>query len=144
MFLGECLLSRQGNALDVAHSPLDNRSISFETSDTHYRSVYSHALDTLQTNITTVQGYSRPVLIEGSNYGGIWLECAPHEGLFYSLLRPDVARNNHLAFFAVSARTDRFPAGFARVLLGLRRYRWSYPSRTRHGNLPNKLTITSY
>jgi hypothetical protein len=54
MFLGECLLSNRVSALDPARSPVDDRSISFETSDNHYQSVYSHALDTLKTNVTAV------------------------------------------------------------------------------------------
>src|SRR5262245_55843972 len=54
--------------------------ISFETSDAEYQATYSRAMDVLARNTTVVSGYSRPVLIEGSSYSGIWLECAPHEG----------------------------------------------------------------
>jgi len=52
--------------------------ISLETSDSQYQTTYSSALDVLARNTTVVSGYSPLVLIEGSNYGGIWLECAPH------------------------------------------------------------------
>jgi hypothetical protein len=51
--------------------------ISFETSDTKYQATYSRALDVLNRNATILSGYPRPVLIEGSSYSGIWLECAP-------------------------------------------------------------------
>jgi Mannosylglycerate hydrolase MGH1-like glycoside hydrolase domain len=81
----------------------------FETSDLPYQATYSRALDVLSHNIATVSGYELPVLIEGSNYGGIWLECAPHEGLVYSLIGPDVARNNHFAFFALQREDGQLP-----------------------------------
>src|SRR5579864_9415572 len=83
--------------------------ISFETSDSQYQNVYASALDTLARNTTIVSGYSQPVLIEGSNYSGIWLECAPQEGLVYSPVRADVARNNHLAFFALQREDGQIP-----------------------------------
>src|SRR4051812_45455617 len=74
--------------------------ITFETSEALNQKTYAAALDVLSRNITQISGYPMPVLIEGGNYPGIWLECAPHEGLTYAVVRPDVARNNHLAFFA--------------------------------------------
>ncbi len=96
--------------------------ISFETSDSQYQTTYKRALDVLAHNTTTVSGYAHPVLIEGSSYSGIWLECAPQEGLVYSVIRPDVARNNHLAFFALQREDGQIPCwsrttatGFAQI-----------------------------
>ena len=43
--------------------------------------------------------YNKPVLIEGSVYRGIWLECGSHESLVYRKFRPDVARDSHMTFF---------------------------------------------
>ena len=63
--------------------------IEFETSDSQYQKTYAGALDVLARNTTTVSGYTQPVLIEGSSYSGIWLECAPQEGLVYSVIRPE-------------------------------------------------------
>jgi hypothetical protein len=83
--------------------------IEFETSDATVARTYSAALDVLQRNTTIVSGYSEPVLIEGSNYSGIWMECAPHEGLVYANIRPDIARNNHLAFFALQKDDGQIP-----------------------------------
>ena len=97
--------------------------ISFETSDSKYQATYSRALDVLTRNTTIVSGYTQPVLSEGSNYGGIWLECAPHEGVTYSLIRPDVARNNHLAFFALQREDGQLPC-------------WSRTTGTGYGPLP--------
>jgi len=96
--------------------------LSFITSDKRYQAIYTAALDVLNRNVSTVWRYPRPVLTEGSSYRGIWLECAPHEGLAYSLIRPDMARNNHLAFFAAQRADGQLPcwirtdaAGFAQI-----------------------------
>jgi hypothetical protein len=109
-------------ALSTNAEILPESRISFSTNDEHYQATYSGALEVLRHNVTSVFGYSQPVLIEGSNYGGIWLECAPHEGLVYSAIRPDVARNNHLAFFALQREDGQMPcwsrveaAGFAQI-----------------------------
>ncbi len=83
--------------------------ISFATSDSQYQSTYSRALDVLSRNIAAVSDYSPPVLIEGSSYRGIWQECAPQESLVYSVVRPDIARNNHLAFFALQHEDGQLP-----------------------------------
>jgi hypothetical protein len=81
----------------------------------------------LADNIRKLPGYEHPVLLEGSTYQGIWLECAPHEGLVYGSLsqyiaKPSstnsssetsplkIARNNHMAFFALQRPDGQFPA----------------------------------
>lgn len=88
---------------------LPDSKIRFDTTDTRLGTVYARALATLTRNVTTVSGYSSPVLIEGSNYSGIWMECAPQEGLVYADVRPDVARHNHLAFFALQKDDGQIP-----------------------------------
>jgi glycogen debranching enzyme len=50
------------------------------------------------------------VLIEGSVYRGIWMECGPHESLVYRKFRPEVARNSHMTFFALQQADGQFPA----------------------------------
>ena len=94
----------------------------FETSDARYQAVYSHALRTLRANIVRLANYPKPVLIEGANYQGAWLECAPHEALVYAPIRADVARNNHLLFFALQREDGQMPCwvrkgavGFAQI-----------------------------
>jgi Mannosylglycerate hydrolase MGH1-like glycoside hydrolase domain len=96
--------------------------LEFETSDETHSKTYNAALDVLARNTIRVSGYPEPVLIEGANYSGIWLECAPQEGLVYSDIRPDIARNNHLAFFALQREDGQLPcwsrttaAGFAQI-----------------------------
>jgi len=65
--------------------------------------------------------YDHPVLVEGAVYPGIWQECGPHEGLVYGTLAPfiteqpsqptplQVARNNHMAFFALQKEDGQLP-----------------------------------
>ena len=98
------LLSR---TLESAETPASR--IVFETLDASWAQTYAAALDVLRKNTTNVSGYSEPVLIEGANYSGIWMECAPHEGLTYAEIRPDIARNNHLAFFALQKEDGQIP-----------------------------------
>jgi hypothetical protein len=50
------------------------------------------------------------VLIEGSVYSGIWMECGPLEALVYRKFRPDVARNSHLTFFELQRADGQFPS----------------------------------
>jgi hypothetical protein len=62
------------------------------------------------------------VLVEGSTYAGIWQECAPQEGLVYGLLQQyietppgsptplQIARANHMAFFAQQKDDGQLPA----------------------------------
>jgi hypothetical protein len=66
--------------------------------------------------------YDHPVLVEGSSYGGIWLECAPQEGQVYGTLQKyvptlsehpsplETARANHMAFFAQQKEDGQLPA----------------------------------
>lgn len=63
------------------------------------RSKYEDALSGLARNTKKVFGYDKPVLTEGGNYPGIWLESGPHEGLIYGGFVPGVAKANHEVFF---------------------------------------------
>lgn len=109
------LLTRQQRTGDATQTL---SRIEFETSDTRYQRTYDAALDVLARNVTMVSGYSQPVLIEGSNYSGIWMECAPQEGLVYADVRPDVARNNHLAFFALQKDDGQIPCWSRTTAIG--------------------------
>lgn len=66
----------------------------------------------LERNIVYVFGYTEaPVLMEGSDYQGIWLECGPHEGLLYSQLTgdPSIALASHNVFFHHQRTDGQFP-----------------------------------
>jgi hypothetical protein len=94
----------------------------FETSDARQQTIYNRALDVLSRNTVNLDGYPKPVLIEGSSYKGIWLECGPLEGLAYSLIDPEAARHNHLVFFDRQREDGQLPcwskmtgAGFGQI-----------------------------
>jgi len=87
------------------------------------------ALEGAQANTRVVAGYPHPVLIEGGNYPGIWLECGPLEGLIYARHASDpeegraIARANHDIFFHFQREDGQFPcwvwfshgAGFGQI-----------------------------
>src|SRR5262245_14248741 len=104
---GACALRPHATAAQTSPAPASR--IAFETSDAARQKTYDAALGVLARNITQVAGYQQPVLIEGSSYSGVWLECAPHEGLVYADIRSDIARNNHLAFFALQRDDGQIP-----------------------------------
>src|SRR5271170_3813014 len=94
-----------------------------ETGDPRWGHTWDAALAVLAENIKTVPNFDHPVLVEGSVYPGVWLECGPHEGLVYGTLAPyvaaqdgvpsplQIARNNHIAFFALQYPVGHESAG---------------------------------
>lgn len=99
-------------------SPPPQSRITFETSDEHLQNAYNKALGILAANVTILDRFSGPVLIEGSTYRGIWLECAPQEGLIYAPIRPDAARNNHMAFFDLQHKDGQIPCTIRNTGMG--------------------------
>ncbi|HKR27919.1 MAG TPA: hypothetical protein VJS11_10700, partial [Acidobacteriaceae bacterium] len=85
----------------------------FHCEDADLQRIYDAALSALHGNITHVAGFDGPVLVEGSTYLGIWLECAPQESLVFGEFGTEeartVARNNHLAFFALQKQDGQLP-----------------------------------
>ncbi len=79
---------------------------------------YDEALIGLAANTKKVIGYADPVLIEGGNYAGIWLEGGPQEGLVYGRFKPEVAIANHDVFFHHQRLDGQFPCSvqFNRLL----------------------------
>ncbi|WP_263410011.1 MGH1-like glycoside hydrolase domain-containing protein [Terriglobus tenax] len=107
---GHLALSRMGLAQQLAPAYPEAPEIEFHTADTRWQTVYDKALAVLAANVRTLPRYTDPVLIEGSDYPGIWQECAPQEGLLYRHFRPDAARNNHLGFFQLQKPDGQLPA----------------------------------
>jgi hypothetical protein len=81
----------------------------FTTDNAALDAAYQHALKVLSGNVTNVLGFPNQVLIEGSVYRGVWLECAPQEGLVYSQFFPALGFANHRVFFATQ-RDDGYIA----------------------------------
>jgi hypothetical protein len=94
----------------------------FPSVDPAWEKTWDAALAVLAGNVRLMPRYDRPVLVEGSVYPGIWQECAPQEGLVYGTLARyvpvhvgvpgpmQIARNNHMAFFAQQKEDGQLPA----------------------------------
>src|ERR1039457_6422334 len=94
------LLGAAGSCAFAAGEP-DRHAPEFRTADAKWQAAYDRALAILAANVQVLPRYNKPVLIEGANYAGIWMECGPHESLVYRKFRPDVARNSHFTFFTL-------------------------------------------
>jgi hypothetical protein len=82
----------------------------FKTANARWQAAYDGALAVLAGNVRVLPRHDQPVLIEGSVYNGIWMECGPHEALVYRKFRPDVARNSQFTFFKLRREDGQFPA----------------------------------
>jgi len=70
---------------------------------------YEAACRGLAANTRNVFGYPDPVLIEGGEYPGVWLECGPLEGLVYGRIAPEIAKANHEVFFYHQREDGQLP-----------------------------------
>jgi hypothetical protein len=89
-----------------------------ETAEPALQRTWDAALRGLAGNVRTINSFPAPVLIEGGNYPGAWLECAPHESLVYAAWRPDVALATHRAFFHFQKSDGQLPAYIWKDKLG--------------------------
>ncbi len=81
----------------------------YRTTNVRWQAAYDTALTVLDGNVQLMPRYSKPVLIEGAAYQGIWLECGPHEASVYRRFRPDVARQSHLSLFELQRADGQLP-----------------------------------
>jgi hypothetical protein len=94
----------------------------FPTADPLWAKTWDAAIAVIAGNVHTMPRYDRPLLVEGAVYPGIWQECAPQEGLVYGTLARyvevragvpgplQIARNNHMAFFAQQKPDGQIPS----------------------------------
>lgn len=98
--------------LGQAQSATREDAPQFTTEDAGLQKIYDAARATLKGNGVQIPSYPERVLVEGSVYHGVWLECAPQEGEVYSTVGPEaarLARNNHLIFFALQKADGQLP-----------------------------------
>jgi hypothetical protein len=111
---------------EAAHATVTSATISshpdFPSSDPRWHRTWDAALAVLAGNIHTLTRFEHPVLVEGSVYPGVWQECAPQEGLVYGTLAAfvntlegaptplQIARNNHMIFFALQREDGQLPS----------------------------------
>ena len=111
------LLTQGARALTASADPLPR----FSGNDAKWRRSWEQAIATLAGNTRTLGTYSKPVLIEGAGYPGIWMECGPTEALInlkWKLYLPEpqreaadkVAIANHMAFFDLQRPDGQIPA----------------------------------
>jgi hypothetical protein len=88
-------------------------AVQFTSEDADLMRVYNAAQSTLRGNLVQFPVFPDPVLVEGSVYHGVWLECAPQEAQVYRAVGPEtaqgIARNNHLIFFALQKEDGQIP-----------------------------------
>lgn len=83
-------------------------NVKFNISDPIWQKVYDAAEEKARLNVHAF--CSRPVLIEGGGYNGIWLETQPMGGEMYAMRNMEAAMNNQL-FFMENIRADgRIPS----------------------------------
>lgn len=100
-----------------AHSEVDAAPV-FSTKTASWQAAYDKALGILRKNVQVLPRFAQPVLIEGSDYAGIWQECGPMEALIYRNFCPDVARNSHMVFFDLQRSDGQIPANNKRSETG--------------------------
>lgn len=83
----------------------------FRTDAANLAARYEAAVLGLAGNIARVFNFSSPVLKEGARYPGVWLECAPQEGLVYAPFNSAVALSNHRIFFDLQRPDGQLPFG---------------------------------
>lgn len=83
--------------------------VTFSFDNAKLQAAWDGALAGLAANIKPVERFPRPVLWEGAGYGGVWLECAPLEGLVYAPVSLDAARANHDVFFELQRDDGYIP-----------------------------------
>jgi hypothetical protein len=114
-------------ALSVSSDAIPESRVSFDTTEPVLARTYRHALDVLAANVMVLPFYPKPVLIEGSVYQRLSGEGGPHEGLIYSVIRPDVARNNQMAFFALQREDGLLPHAMKSDEIGWRHLQLAVP-----------------
>ncbi len=103
------LVSAKAGSAFASSLPADGAP-EFKTANSRWQTAYDAALSVVANNVQVLPRFSKPVLIEGSSYQGIWMECGPHESLVYRKFQPDVARNSHMTFFELQRSGGQFPA----------------------------------
>lgn len=83
--------------------------VKFNISDPIWQKVYDAAEEKARLNVLSF--CSRPVLIEGGGYNGIWLETQPMGGEMYAMRNMEAAMNNQLFFMGKHTRGRKNPLG---------------------------------
>ena len=101
-------------ALSPENEEIQGAGRSFRCGDAGLMRLYGAALTALRGNVVQLPSFAGSVLAEGSGYPGVWMECGPQEALVFGEWATEaarnVARNNHLIFFALQKDDGQLPA----------------------------------
>lgn len=123
---GALLALQAGRRLMRAEEAPEPRQ-QFRTANESWQNAYDKAMAVLSGNVRILPFYSRPVLIEGGVYQRLSGEGGPHEGLIYSSVRRDVARNNQMGFFAKQREDGLLPHAIKDNEIGWRHLQLAVP-----------------
>ena len=84
--------------------------ITFKCDSIEYQQLFDRAVEGLYGNCRQLSPETGTVLIEGGEYPGIWLECAPHEGLTFAQFDIETAKNNHSFFYRFQKADGQLPS----------------------------------
>ncbi len=90
----------------------------FRSDSAKLQAAYDAAVSGLKGNVQDVFRFPRPVLLEGATYAGVWLECAPLEGLVYAPISLETALANHEVFFDLQREDGYLPCNVKKDRLG--------------------------
>ena len=93
-------------------------ALQFRCDNEKLQGTYNASLSGLKNNVQDVFRFPRPVLLEGATYAGVWLECAPLEGLVYAPISPETALANHEVFFDLQREDGYLPCNAKKDRLG--------------------------
>jgi hypothetical protein len=105
-------------AAGVLAAGAGNATPEFFCSNAKLQQPYNAAVSGLKSNLQDVFRFPRPVLLEGATYAGVWLECAPLEGLVYAPLSPETAQANHEVFLDLQREDGYLPCNVKKAGLG--------------------------
>jgi Mannosylglycerate hydrolase MGH1-like glycoside hydrolase domain len=84
--------------------------ITFKCDSIQYQRLFDRAVEGLYNNRRQFTSETGPVLIEGGVYPGVWMECAPLEGMVFAPFDMETAKNNHRVFYRFQKEDGQFPS----------------------------------
>lgn len=123
------------------------QALQFRCDNAKLQGAYNAAVSGLKQNVQDVFRFPRPVLLEGATYAGVWLECAPLEGLVYAPISPETALANHEVFFDLqredgylpcNAKKDRLGTGQIQMVVPIAATAWDLYRQNRNASFLEK------
>ncbi len=102
--------------------------LKFSCDSEKYQDFFNRAIEGLQGNCRELNESTGIVLTEGGLYPGIWIECAPLEGLVYLPVSAEIARNNHTAFFRNQFADGQIPFNISAKGMGTAQIQQTVPA----------------